>query len=236
MQKSITVTTDDPQYPEYRLSVSTDVEVAFAMSQPNLNLGRVKAGTSQVYYLSLVGSDRDKNKITAITSTHKIIDAELNQAGFDNDPYKKLKITLHTDIPIGRAYDRVTLETDHPQVPKLYVTITGDIVGDIMVEPNYLSFGVFDPSVENVRQVRLAASGTTTFKVIGVQPPMEGLETEIKTVAEGKIYEVKLTAKPGFTSPIIRGNLLIQTDNQKQPEIKINVTGRPRTDLKPTQG
>lgn len=233
LQKFISVNTNDPVNPEIKLSVNTDVEVAFSLDQTNLNIGRVKSGLSKVYYVSLVGTDKDKHKITAITSTQKIIDVELNQAGFENNPDKKLKITLHGDIPIGRTYDRVTMETDHPQIPKLFLSITGEIVGDILVEPNFISFGVFDPAVENVRQIRLAASNQTTFKVLSVKSPMEGLIAEVVTQAEGKLYEVKLIARPGFSSPIIRGNLVIETDNQKQNTITINVTGRPRTEPRP---
>lgn len=236
LQKSITVLTDDPVNPEFKLTVNTQVEIAFSLSQPSLNFGQVKAGQPAIFYVSLIGTDRFKHQITAISSTHKIIDVELNQAGFENDLDKKLKITLRRDIPVGRAYDRVILDTDHPQVPKLSLAVTGEIIGDILAESNFISFGVFNPAVENARRIRLTASGQTTFKILKVKPPVEGLVAKVNTLTAGKQYEILLIAPPGFSAPVIRGELVIETDHQKQPEIKITVSGRPMAEPRPTKG
>ncbi len=195
--------------------------------EPNrLSFGQVKKGGEAVRYAALAGSDRDAAKITSVESNNQHIKVDTNPKGFENDPQKQIKVSLRPGMKIGRFNERVILHTDHKELKDLTLYVMGEIVGNIVVTPNFLHFGMFEQgkSVERIITVRAAADNS--FKVLDIKSTVPDVVTGLETVQAGKEYRIRATLKESFTGDVLRGQLLIKTNDKDQGMIEMNVFGR----------
>ena len=117
--------------------------MSLAIKPSRINFGKLKKGIkSPAKYASLTGIDKDKIKITSVKSQNDYIKVDTNLSGFENDKKKQIKIAVLPDIKLGRLRDRVTINTDHEKVKKLTLYVYGEVLGNIMVKPEHLAFGL----------------------------------------------------------------------------------------------
>jgi hypothetical protein len=206
--------------------VSTEVKVVLDVEPNRLSFGQVKKGGEAVRYAALAGSDRDSAKITSVESNNQHIKVDTNPKGFENDPQKQIKVSLRPGMKIGRFNERVILHTDHKELKDLTLYVMGEIVGNIVVTPNFLHFGMFEQgkSVERIITVRAAADNS--FKVLDIKSTVPDVVTGLETVQAGKEYRIRATLKESFTGDVLRGQLLIKTTDKDQGMIEMNVFGR----------
>ncbi len=226
-RKNITVTTNDPERKTLKLTVSADVEIVLSTSPTRVNFGRLqKSYRPTAKYIALTGNAKDSVTITSVESKNEHIKVDVNPAGFENNKNKKIKIEVLPGLTVGKFRERITLHTDHETVKKLSLYVYGDIIGTIAVTPRYLSFGMLREGVPNEKTITLKAASEAAFKVLDVTSTIPEVETSLETIQEGKEYKVKAVIKQGFDKAILRGKILIQTDDTEQQNIEVNVFAR----------
>lgn len=226
LEKTITVTTNDPGQQTIRLKVSAEVKVVLDTNPSRLSFGQIKKGGEAVRYAALTGSDKDSVKITSVESNNQYLKVDTNLKGFESDKQKQIRVSLRPGMKIGRFNERVILHTDHKERKDLTLYVMGEIVGNIVVTPNFLHFGMFEhgKSIERIITVRAAADNT--FKVLEIKSTVPDVVTGLETVRPGKEYRIRATLKESFAGDILRGQLLIKTNDKDQGMIEVNVFGR----------
>jgi hypothetical protein len=233
LQKTVTVKTNDPEQKTIKLKISTDVQVLLALKPSRINFGRLKKGIkSPTKYASLTGTDKDKIKITSVKSMKNYINVETNLSGFENDKKKQIKITMLPDIKLGRLRDRITINTDHEKVKKLTLYVYGEVLGNIMVKPEHLAFGMLKKGKELEKTISLKATSDSSFKVLDVKSTIPELVTKVETIREGKEYKVKVLVKENINKDILKGKVIIKTDDKDQERIEVRVSGRAKKKFK----
>jgi hypothetical protein len=178
------------------------------------------------YYVSLTGSDVDKVKISSIKSENQFIKVETNSKGYENDKNKKIKVTVLPGLKVGRFREKVIVYTDHASVKELTFYVHGEVIGNINVTPKYLSFGTIAEGKSAENKISVTARGDAKFKILGVQSPMPEVETKVETVKKGKEYVVTVRLKEDFKGDVVKGNIIIQTDDEEEDKIEVRVYGR----------
>ena len=90
---------------------------------------------------------------------------------------------------LGRFGDQIALKTDHPRIRNLKLYISGEIIGNIILSPNHVSFGRFRMGGRYEKSLMLTAAPDVVFKVLDVQTTVPGLHTQLLTLKEGKAYK-----------------------------------------------
>lgn len=226
--QAITVSCDDPENQAVQLKVMANIQVSLAVTPDRINFGRLKRGIQPpARYLTLIGDDKDKTAIVSVTSNSKVINAEIEAPPPGGDKKeKRIKVTVPSDIGVGRFREQITIKTNHEKVKELPVFVYGDVMGDIMVFPDNLSFGVFKKGGKYERSVRIRATSNVIFKVLNVSATIRDLKTNVVTVKEGVEYTVQVSVDEKFDKEFIRGKIIIATDHKDQSKIEIGVFGR----------
>ena len=232
MQKTITVKTNDPEQKTVKLKVSTDIQVILALKPSRINFGRLQKDKFPTKYALLKGTDKDKIKITSVKSDNDYIKVETNLSGFENDKKKQIKINVLPGIKVGRLRDKITINTDHEKIKKLTLYVHGEVVGNIIVNPKYLSFGMLKKGKKLEKTVKLKASSDSSFKVLDVKSTIPELVTKVETIKEGKEYIVKVLIKENIDKDILNGKIKIKTDDKDQEQIEVKVFGRTKKKFK----
>lgn len=225
-ESNITVTTNDPGQKTVELKVRASVHVVLATKPGRINFGRLKKGSPSSKYVSLKGADKDSVKITSVQSKNKHIEVETNPEGFESDKQKKIKISVLPGMKAGKFRDRVTIYTDHEKINKLVLYVYGEVLGNIIVDPNHLLFGMFKKGEAVEKIITLRAASDTTFEVLDVKSTIPEIVTRSETIREGKEYKIKVLLKENFNKDVLKGKVIIKTDDKEQENIDIKVFGR----------
>ncbi|MFH2046289.1 MAG: hypothetical protein ABIK92_14200 [Pseudomonadota bacterium] len=107
----------------------------------------------------------------------------------------------------------------------LSVYVYGEVIGNISVIPNYISFGMFKREEKYERSIRLKSAPNTTFNILDVKTTPY-VKAEVSTIKEGEEYMVQVSMDENFKGDFLRGKVLIITDEPDQAEIEVNIFGR----------
>ncbi|MCP4715834.1 MAG: DUF1573 domain-containing protein [Deltaproteobacteria bacterium] len=226
-EKTITVSTNDPDNKAVKLKVSTVVEVVLSTKPSRLNFGRLsKKDLPVVKHVALTGTAKDSIKLSSVKSQNDKIKVETSPTGYENNKDKRIQVSVLPGLKVGRFRDRVTIVTDHPKVKNVTLYVYGEVMGSVAVKPTYLSFGVMKKDKTLEKSITLTATGETSFKVLNVTASVAELKTRVETVKEGKEYRVTATVPQDFAGQILKGSIKITTDDKEQETIEVKFFGR----------
>ncbi len=139
-------------------------------------------------------------------------------------PGKEIKVaaTLSLKNRQGKVRKTCTVFSNDPEDPQRTLTFSGTAVAPIMYEPRTVNFGKvigddIDPKTITVR------ANEGTFKITEVSTTLDQVETALKEVEPGKVYEITATASGEFPQGSTIGNLVIKTDHPKRSKFRINI-------------
>jgi len=224
--KTISVETDDPGHKTVKLRISADVQLLLTTKPDRVNFGRVKKKDESIKYILLIGRDKEKAKIISTRSNNKFVKVDINHSGFEGDKNKKIKITVLSGMNLGRFREKVIIYTDHKRIKKLETYVTGEIIGDIVISPQYLYFGEMIHGKEQVRTIRMKSTSDDPFRVLDIKSTISEIQTILEKVKEGKEYRVKVVLTQKFNKDLLKGKIIIKTNIKDQEKIEVKVLGR----------
>jgi hypothetical protein len=204
---------------EIKLAVKPQTVVFPAFSVSN--------GSTQPLYAQLTGSESDSVKIVSAQSTSELIRVEVNHEGFDGDPSRQIRFTVLPGMSEGRFRERVVLRTDSASISTLSLFVTGEALGNIKVTPKHLPFGMIHAGRSVRRTIRLQSTQDGfSFNVLGVKSTVDELVTDVTTITPGKEYRVNVVLPDDYPHAVVRGEIIITTDDKDQETVTVRVFGR----------
>jgi len=235
--KGATIGTNDPGLPEFKLTVHGRVHNPIVVL-PELNEGVLPLGTvsndePKTTSLALFTPDKKDFKVTkVVTSKPGLIVAkpitlkpqeavQLNaKAGY------RLDIQVEPGMPQGNFREQLVIETDHPDQPKLELTLTGFVTGAISVMPSNLRIMDIHGKQGGAGQVTLLVRGgqATNFSVARKPEKVEVAVIPNETPSLKGRYRLTVTVPPGTPAGLVEGEVVLHTDHPKVKELKIPVS------------
>lgn len=211
------------------LDVSATVEVALAIQPATIVFPAFigSKGSIEPRYAALTGKESASVTILSVESAHKMIKVDVDTSGFDDNPARQIRFSVQPGIQVGRFRERVVFKTDTASVPELSVYVMGEVTGTINVSPKHLPLGTITPGSTVRKTIQLqSAAEASKFNVVEVSSTVEGMATELITVKPGKEYQVAVSMPEGSKQSVIRGHIVIKTDDPDQEIITVRVFGR----------
>jgi hypothetical protein len=227
--KTINVTTNDPSNRQLKLKVSAQVEMILAIEPATVNFPDFNAseGSQESLYARLSGTESGETTIVSVESNNKYLDVEVEPGGFDGDPARQIRFTLKPGMPAGRFRDRVIFKTDNKNVSTLNLYVRGEALDNIAVDPKHLPLGMITLDQAIAKTIRVySTTDSFTFNITDVKNTVQGLQTELKTITPGKEYTIVCSMVKGDLPPIIKGEIVITTDDTAQNSVTVRVFGR----------
>jgi hypothetical protein len=226
-RKTATIFSNDAQTKNVELVVNGTVK-PYIIVEPK----------SFIYLLST----RDKNARQSIRiranegERFKILGADNSLADKISYEVKEIKpgseyevIVENKSREVGRYTGNLNIKTDHPKRPVLPIRVSGEFRGEVMVSPPYVVFG--SPSPEKMpsgvglkRRVWIRREDGKEFKLTQVKVDETRYQVDFAEQRKGTDYAVTVTLKPGaLPKGSYRDELLVRTDVQSQPVLKIPI-------------
>lgn len=235
-QTNVTVTSNDPARPQVILHVKSDVRPMIMADPILVNLGQIpkgKGGTS----VSKIVSRVPTLKPQTATPNNSFLEATIGpmtEATVEGETMSEytLEIKVPPKAPVGQITANVAVRTNDPS-RLLNITVMGEVVGDVGVNPPRLTLQSLTPDQEINTIFKVTSRTGKAFKVSEVvEEPAPGLPKTFSniTVTEDTsttphAYVVTVTGKAGDKAGAIRGDLVVKTDIEDEKEVKVPYYG-----------
>jgi hypothetical protein len=234
--KNATIGTNDPSRPQFRLNVHGLVHnPVVILPEPQegvVNVGVLSSDETRSFTLAVFSPERPELKLTKLVSskpdvivTRIVPLSPADCAKLQTKGGLRLVIEFKPGMPLGTFREELIIETDHPDSPKVLLTLAGSATGPISVMPSNLRMVTVNGKDGGASQITLMVrEGRPTSFTIAHKP--EKIDVSIAstdtTTQKGR-YRVTVTVPPGTPAGMIDDEIVLRTDHPKVKELKIPV-------------
>jgi hypothetical protein len=224
--KSITVLSNDPDSPKYKLTLSGEIIEEIIVKPRNINFGSIYLGTKIDKTITIKSLTEPNFKIKKITPSKPFVNASIVEK--NNEEYI-IKATLKDNLKIGRFSGVIYLQTDNPRQPKATIPFFGEIIGDITTYPKKIYYGRVTKGKEITQKIFVKIN-KNDIKILNSKVSPDYLSTKIIEKYEKNnphcLIEIKLDKE--VPVGMLNGSLELYTNSKIQPTIKIPIKGEIR--------
>ncbi len=233
MEKYISVPSNDPLNSNVRLALRVTVQKLYDVDPQNIKLGDMSVGSVTNILVAIKRLDGNNFKITDV-KTSQAVTAQL-QEDKENDGkvYRYMLTVKPTGSPrsFAEMFDIHTNDEKMAQ-PVGRVILSGRLVGDIVVTPENLFWGIADPATWPGPQGQTASRRVVSISLLKNTVPLEikeatsdvpNLKLEVVAREEGKRFEIQANLEKAPTE-LFRGAIVIKTNHAEMSEIKVPIT------------
>ncbi|MCF7853993.1 MAG: DUF1573 domain-containing protein [Candidatus Pacebacteria bacterium] len=217
--KTVTVHTNDPQQPRFRLAMKGIAKKIVEITPRVVAFGRVTGTVRETKQITLHIFDTEARfEIAGLTGPDRgAFTAELATA--DHDTVQEIDVHMKPGLPPGVYRAELQVRNTHLQGSTHTVRIYAHVLDELTVTPAELVIPA--NGEKSTRNIMISAGKTKRFKVLEIIPPARDVETEIINRAEDHCL-IRVRELRG--SEALRGRaLVIRTDAPNMPEIYVPV-------------
>ncbi len=207
-----------------------EVRSAFEVNPKRVVISKATWGISEApQEIRIRGKTDESIRVTGVESKTPFVRAKIERGPSETSDDYVISVEFARNCPVGPLQSTVEVLTDSLLQPVLTIPVMLNVKGAIQVRPLAISLGQLtsDAKVQELAEVvRLKNVGHAAFRVLKVSTEPEGLfVTELSVKEEGQLYEV--VVRPASIPAVgpIRGALVVETDNEGQPVIKVPIRG-----------
>ncbi|GAX60537.1 dihydrodipicolinate synthase/N-acetylneuraminate lyase [Candidatus Scalindua japonica] len=221
--KSITVSSNDPGTPKYRLTISGEIIKDLIINPEHIDFGSVSKDEEAIKTVTIKSQTEHDFKINKITPSKPFINASITEV--KNGEYV-IKVTLKYRPEIGRISGGIHLETNSKIQKKVNIPFFGEIAGDITTYPKKIYYGPVTKGKELTHKLYVKIN-KSNIEILKIKTFPDYISTEIVEKKEGKdphyLIEVKLHSDAAIGN--IGGVLELHTNSETQPVTLVRIIG-----------
>ena len=229
LDKEIYVPSNDPQNSNVVLGISIETLSLFKAQPPAVSFGDVRIGTVTNTTITIKRTDGKKLTITNVKSSSDLLSAKVASPEKSDGPESPLRVELKGGNLPRPFSEMLQLYTDDSIGAAFTIFVSAQLVGDITIEPESLSWGMPDPKdpsqedieVELSQSVIVSATQTNHPLVLrNVSSNLKDLKVELVTVEKGKTYEIVATF-PKRLDESVHGTVTFETNLASLPKVEV---------------
>jgi len=217
--KTIQVTSNDPDNPNLTLRLTTTIRVAIEVKPSEQIQIALKTDAPTVQEAEIVSNTDEPLEVQEVRVNVPFARAETQKI---DDKRTKVIITVNPDAPAGRNAILVTARTNSAAMPQVNIALNYE--KGIIVTPTTVFFGAINSAtplpVERVVTVSRSDKG---FQVKKFEVDDPNIEVRHEATEDGKQHRFILRYKGGWQPGTVRKNLLIETDDPQQAQLRVSL-------------
>jgi len=223
IKKSITVLSNDPDTPKYRLTISGEIIKDLIIKPENIDFGSVFVGEETSMTVTIKSQTEPDFKIKKITSSKPFIDASISEEKYGE---YIIKIALKHSPVIGRFSGGIYLETNSQIQQKVNIPFFGEIAGDITTYPKKIYYGSVVKGKELSQKLYVKVN-KSNIEILEIKTFPDYISARIieKKESENPHYLIEVILHPEAVIGNIGGVLELYTNSEIQPVTLIRIIG-----------
>ena len=144
-----------------------------------------------------------------------------------------VKVTVPAGLAPGRYVEAIAIETDHPRLASLHLSVHIVVREELFVTPESVDFGTVARG-ERAKAAPAPRSQSLTLKkrdgdfaIVGIDSDVSGLRVEHSPRGRSQTFGLLLSLDPGrlYDAANLDGSIRIRTDDKDVPEIVVPISG-----------
>lgn len=130
---------------------------------------------------------------------------------------------------LGQRGATITVTFDRPYHAEVQLRVSGNIRGDVSVEPAFVDLGSIPTGSGGERTVRVIHSGSAPWEIKDVRSANTHFEVVLSSPSKSSLqtgYSLTLRLKPDAPAGYVKGQLILITSDPRASTIPIDVEGR----------
>ncbi len=221
--KDILVSSNDPDSPTYKLTISGNVIEEVVANPRKLNFTELLYGTGAKQDLSIKSIADPGFEISKVESNRPDVVTTLKKDKEKNEYI--VTASIKKDAKQGMINGKLIIHTNSKNMKKVTVPFFGRVMGDLSVYPPRISCGIVKLKEEKkVVVFATAYNKDVMVKQVAITPDF--LDAEISEMKEKKMtYKISVTLKDSAPAGRFTGDLKIFTSSKNEPVIDVPVYG-----------
>ncbi len=229
--KTINVESNDPQHPQLQLTLSGELKHYVDVQPVGAYFGTVKPEETRSVTLTVTNKgDEPLSLRLDDTRKHNSFSADIKEV----DPGQKFVVTVTAKPPYAGKYNGhlIELVTNNPKEPRVRINCSATVPNRLDLNPESIYLSAPSPTAMS-RPIVFNNNGDTSVKVLSAGASDPAIQVDVREVAPGKRYMVTATLPPNYAPPATSDTIVIKTDDEKQPELKLLIRGPARPVARP---
>ncbi len=141
---------------------------------------------------------------------------------------------FNTRTFLGHRNATITVVFDKPFYAEVQLQVSGYIRRDIVIHPGDVDLGTVDQGTPSEKKVSISYAGRDDWQILDVKSGSPYIETQLTERQRGGgqvAYDLSIFLKPDAPSGAINEQLVLLTNDERSPEVPLDVEGRVVADL-----
>lgn len=174
--KTIVVMSNDPEQPQYTLTLKGEIGVALSAKPAQIIMPRVAPGDQPESEVIVESGDGTHFQVTSVSSTSDELAASVSP--IEEGRSYRIKVALKHPLE-GAMNATLVVNTDHPKRPTLSIPVHFMVSRDMIVAPREITFEQPNDTAVS-RFVLLRNADGAPVELDGVEPPGPGVEIAVQ--------------------------------------------------------
>jgi len=221
---TVFVTFSEPGYDEVRLTVQAFGRDDFRVTPDTLSFGQLKRGskdaaTATVSFYGIPGA-----QVVAVRSESNYIQTGAREVRRVNGEVAyELTARLRGDLPVGKWYTDVWVQTNIPSMPQVRVPLTVEIESPLSASPEVVTLGELKAGAEAER--RVIVRGVKPFKITKVDGLDDAVSVKENAPGTKEVHVLTVKFKADRAGDLNR-TLKIHTDIGAEGDLELPMSAR----------
>jgi thiol-disulfide isomerase/thioredoxin len=224
-EKSITITSNDPSTPSFRLRIRGEIKHYVNVVPPNVYFGKVYGEAVTERVLKITNNTENPLEL----KIHKGLTDNFSVKLVATNPGKVYELRISAKPPFEPGVFRKTilLSTNIEAQKNISIDVRGSIPKRLDVNPALLNVGVRRLGARKdrpiTRIVRFTNYGSIPVRLLEAAVDDPAITAKINELTEGKAYSIQVDIPSGYDMPAQGRKLTLKTDDRKQPQIVVPI-------------
>ena len=227
IEKHVTVSSNDPDTPQSTLTMVGEIAQIVVVEPPFATLGNnLPKGKGADTSFRIWRDDKQAFKISRIESDSASVTASTEPVEQDGNPAYQVNVKLVPNAPPGRYVGVLKVFTDIPNMPQTEVRFYGSIRSEMRLTPKYAVMGQVPVGSEATKTLTLERDGDgPPLQIVRVTDPAPYIRTSLKTIEEGRKYEMQVTLDKNAPAGSLKGEIIVETNMGDEEPLRIPIYG-----------
>lgn len=204
---------------------------AIVINTPVFNFGKVREGSIVEHEFKIQNQGNATLEVEKIYPACGCTVAVLSSDSIASGGEGSIKVTFDTEGFNGFKAKNIRIYTNDPQKPSSVVSLEGEVIPDIVVEPYRISFGNIRKGDKREIRAVVKPSGVKNTKILEVTSRNKNIvirELDLKDGAK----EIFVSLSPEVPIGVFRADVVIKTSDSENPIVPLPIFARIDGDLK----
>ncbi len=197
--------------------------------EADFDFGDVYSGSKVEHTFRFKNNGKGELKITKAKSSCGCTAAIISSKNIPENEYGEVKVTFNTQSRSGKAKKRVTVYSNDPDTPKYKLSIFGNILEEVVVNPKRVDFSRVAFEKGATKEISVTSGTDLKLKIEKVESSNQSVIPTLKEDENG--YIITASVKEDTDYGRFNGSIFVSTNSKNQKKLTIPFYGEVIGDL-----